>query len=177
MLYLYSTLDSFVELILHLFPFYSAFELLLDHSLLTSRLYVLLEVERERINNITMAETEESSILSQGLQKQVIDRSTGIKGGQDDLRNSKEMETTNTVPFYKLFFSADLKDKLLMIVGTIAAIGNGLNPPLMAFLFGELADAFGINKTKDITSVVCKVNKLKSAVQQMFVFHYRNFLD
>ncbi|KAL2510440.1 ABC transporter B family member 4 [Abeliophyllum distichum] len=99
-------------------------------------------------------ETEESFILSQGLEIDAADNTPGIKGG----RKSKEKETINSVPFYKLFFSVDSKDKLLMIVGTIAAIGNGLNPPLMAFLFGELADAFGQTKTQDISPVVSKVS-------------------
>ena len=46
------------------------------------------------------------------------------------------------VPFYKLFVCADRLDKLLRLVGTIAAIGNGMNPPLMALLFGQMTDAF-----------------------------------
>ncbi|KAL2535447.1 ABC transporter B family member 4 [Forsythia ovata] len=103
-------------------------------------------------------ETEESFILSQCLEKEAADNTPGIKGGHDDSSKSKEKETMNSVPFYKLFFSVDSKDKLLMIVGTIAAIGNGLNPPLMAFLFGELADAFGQTKIQDISPVVSKVS-------------------
>lgn len=74
--------------------------------------------------------------------------------------NNKE-ETTNAVPFYKLFVFSDFWDKILMLVGTLGAVGNGLNPPLMSLLFGELADAFGSTQTQTdnvvpIVSRVCK---------------------
>ncbi|XP_073054115.1 ABC transporter B family member 21-like isoform X1 [Primulina eburnea] len=63
-----------------------------------------------------------------------------------------------TVSFYKLFSFSDVWDKLLIVVGTIAAIGHGLNPALMALLFGELADAFGGNQSGKILPVVSKVS-------------------
>ncbi|XP_073049737.1 ABC transporter B family member 21-like [Primulina eburnea] len=63
-----------------------------------------------------------------------------------------------TVSFYKLFSFSDAWDKLLIVVGTIAAIGHGLNPALMALLFGELADAFGGNQSGKILPVVSKVS-------------------
>ncbi|XAR61474.1 Xenobiotic-transporting ATPase [Bertholletia excelsa] len=67
-------------------------------------------------------------------------------------------ESTETVPFYKLFTFADSLDVVLMIVGTIGAVGNGLCLPLMTVLFGELVDAFGDNQNnKDVVSGVSKV--------------------
>lgn len=63
-----------------------------------------------------------------------------------------------TVSFYKLFSFSDAWDKLLIVVGTIAAIGHGLNPALMALLFGELADAFGGHQSGKILPVVSKVH-------------------
>ncbi|CAI9781044.1 unnamed protein product [Fraxinus pennsylvanica] len=75
---------------------------------------------------------------------------SGSHGGQEDL-------PTNSIPFYKLFTFADSKDKILMIVGTIGAIGNGLCLPLMTILFGELIDSFGQTQTANIVSVVSKV--------------------
>ncbi|KAI3449334.1 hypothetical protein Pfo_005999 [Paulownia fortunei] len=80
------------------------------------------------------------------------DTSSGAHG------TAEEKDTPNAVPFYKLFVFSDWWDKILMLVGTIGAIGNGLNPPLMAFLFGELADAFGRNQNDDVLPVVCKVS-------------------
>lgn len=69
---------------------------------------------------------------------------------------------TKTVAFHKLFSFADSIDVLLMILGTIGAIGNGLRMPIMAILFGQLTDAFGNinpNTFNDIVHIVSKVNK------------------
>ncbi|KAI3444983.1 hypothetical protein Pfo_001648 [Paulownia fortunei] len=63
-----------------------------------------------------------------------------------------------TVPFYKLFSFADSKDKILMTVGTVAAIGNGLSQPLMSLIFGDLIDVFGKAQNKDTVSEVSKVS-------------------
>lgn len=79
--------------------------------------------------------------------------------GQQDSDKTKRSESTNTVPFYKLFSFADSTDKVLMIIGTIAAIGNGLSMPIMTILFGELTDSFGQNQNnKDVLRVVSRVS-------------------
>ncbi|XP_009778876.1 ABC transporter B family member 21-like [Nicotiana sylvestris] len=79
--------------------------------------------------------------------------------GQQDSDKTKQPESTNTVPFYKLFSFADSTDKVLMIIGTIAAIGNGLSLPIMTILFGELTDSFGQNQNnKDVLRVVSRVS-------------------
>ncbi|KAJ8553072.1 hypothetical protein K7X08_020465 [Anisodus acutangulus] len=79
--------------------------------------------------------------------------------GQQDSDKTKQTESTNTVPFYKLFSFADSTDIVLMIIGTIAAIGNGLSLPIMTILFGELTDSFGQNQNnKDILRIVSKVS-------------------
>ncbi|MGV7428829.1 hypothetical protein PJI19_29200, partial [Mycobacterium kansasii] len=80
-------------------------------------------------------------------------------GNQKDSDNkAKEKEVTNLVPFHKLFSFADSTDVILMIVGTIGAVGNGLCLPLMTILLGELTDAFGRNQNND--EVVDKVTKV-----------------
>ena len=43
---------------------------------------------------------------------------------QQDSDKTKQAEKANTVPFYKLFSFADSTDMVLMITGTIAAIGR-----------------------------------------------------
>lgn len=74
----------------------------------------------------------------------------------------EEKETprgNNTVPFYQLFRFADSLDQILMVVGSVGAVGNGLCMPLMTILFGELTDSFGQNQASDdIVSVVSKVS-------------------
>ncbi|KAG4115734.1 hypothetical protein ERO13_D12G124000v2 [Gossypium hirsutum] len=72
---------------------------------------------------------------------------------------SKGDEKTNTVPFHKLFVFADSTDILLMIVGTVGAVGNGLCMPLMTILFGDLVNAFGQNQSNNqVVHVVSKVS-------------------
>ncbi|KAK7293288.1 hypothetical protein RJT34_16151 [Clitoria ternatea] len=67
-------------------------------------------------------------------------------------------ETMNTVPFYKLFTFADSLDHVLMFVGTIGAIGNGLATPLMTLIFGNIIDAFGgTTNPKEVVHDVSKV--------------------
>ncbi|KAF3553940.1 hypothetical protein F2Q69_00018144, partial [Brassica cretica] len=69
----------------------------------------------------------------------------------------EEHEKTKTVPFYKLFAFADSFDILLMILGTLGSIGNGLGFPIMTVLFGDLIDAFGQNQND--SNVSDKVSK------------------
>ncbi|KAM7274626.1 hypothetical protein ACFE04_016492 [Oxalis oulophora] len=73
---------------------------------------------------------------------------------------SKTKEKTQTVPFYKLFAFADSFDYLLMILGTMGALGNGLSMPLMTTLFGQLTNAFGNNQysSADLVHQVSKVS-------------------
>ena len=74
--------------------------------------------------------------------------------------NTEEHEKTKTVPFYKLFAFADSFDFLLMTLGTLGSIGNGLGFPIMTILFGDLVDAFGENQTD--SNVADKVSKVKT---------------
>ncbi|TKW16227.1 hypothetical protein SEVIR_5G286300v4 [Setaria viridis] len=61
------------------------------------------------------------------------------------------------VPFVGLFGYADGKDVLLMLVGTVAALGNGFAQPLMTLIFGQLINAFGGATTETILDRVIKV--------------------
>ena len=75
-----------------------------------------------------------------------------------DSKKSKGDEKTNTLPFRKLFSFADSTDILLMILGTIGAVGNGICMPLMTLLFGELANSFGQNQNSpNMVDTVSKV--------------------
>ncbi|XP_034197975.1 ABC transporter B family member 4-like, partial [Prunus dulcis] len=74
-----------------------------------------------------------------------------------DTSKSKE-DGTKTVPYYKLFSFADSLDYLLMSVGTISAIGNGVCMPLMTIIFGDVITSFGeIGNNKDVVDAVSKV--------------------
>ncbi|ONI27768.1 hypothetical protein PRUPE_1G104100 [Prunus persica] len=74
-----------------------------------------------------------------------------------DRSKSKE-DGTKTVPYYKLFSFADSLDYLLMSVGTISAIGNGVCMPLMTIIFGDVINSFGgSGNNKDVVDAVSKV--------------------
>nr|XP_023893066.1 ABC transporter B family member 11-like isoform X1 [Quercus suber]XP_023893067.1 ABC transporter B family member 11-like isoform X1 [Quercus suber] len=87
------------------------------------------------------------------------EKTSNMNGDQEDSKKSKGDEKTNTVPFRKLFSFADSTDILLMILGTVGAVGNGICMPLMTLLFGELTNSFGQNQNSpnmvDTVSKVC----------------------
>ncbi|KAK8968612.1 ABC transporter B family member 11 [Platanthera guangdongensis] len=61
------------------------------------------------------------------------------------------------VPFYKLFSYADSADIVLMAMGTVGAVANGLVIPLTTLFFGNLINSFGT--TREIQNVVHQVSK------------------
>jgi len=86
------------------------------------------------------------------------ERHLGNNGIQEEPENSKEDEKSKSVPFFKLFSFSDSTDFLLMFLGTLGAIGNGLAMPLMTLLLGDVINAFGNNQlSKDMTDLVSKV--------------------
>ncbi|KAL9262750.1 ABC transporter B family member 11-like protein [Drosera capensis] len=77
----------------------------------------------------------------------------------EDERKLKKEETVGRVPFHKLFSFADSTDIVLMILGSIGAVANGVSMPLMSIIFGDLVDSFGKNQVdSDIVKVVSKVS-------------------
>lgn len=81
-----------------------------------------------------------------------------LNGENKDPETNKKKEKTNTISFYKLFAFADRTDIMLMIIGTIGAIGNGLCMPLMTTILGDLIDSFGQNQNNDrVVHVVSRV--------------------
>ncbi|CAL5445176.1 unnamed protein product [Camellia sinensis] len=78
---------------------------------------------------------------------------------QDSDKIQKKKEVANIVPLYKLFSFADFTDYVLTLVGTMAAIGNGICMPLMSVLLGELIDSFGQTvNTKQVVHQFSKVS-------------------
>lgn len=79
-------------------------------------------------------------------------------GKNEDQQRSEDGKAPEKVPFHKLFSFADNFDIVLMILGTVGAIGNGLCMPLMTVVLGEMIDSFGSNQNrKDVVDVVSKV--------------------
>lgn len=78
------------------------------------------------------------------------------------VEKKKEKEKIKVVPFHKLFSFADPWDYILMVVGSIGAIGNGISMPLMTIIFGDLTNAFGNNQNSqaEVVRIVSKVRTL-----------------
>ncbi|RDX91485.1 ABC transporter B family member 11, partial [Mucuna pruriens] len=94
-----------------------------------------------------------------------------LNGDSDIKQDSKSKakdEAAKTVPLYKLFSFSDPLDHLLMFVGTIGAIGNGISLPLMTLIFGNMINAFGGSKNSN--QVVDEVSKVGQFLQFMATF-------
>ncbi|KAH7838351.1 hypothetical protein Vadar_025259 [Vaccinium darrowii] len=94
--------------------------------------------------------------LDGGENMQEVTASTSL-GLETEQKKSKKEDSGKTVRFHKLFSFADSVDALLMMIGTICAVGNGLCMPFMAILVGEVLNSFGQNQNnKDIVRIVSK---------------------
>ncbi|VFQ97082.1 unnamed protein product [Cuscuta campestris] len=63
----------------------------------------------------------------------------------------------NKVAFYRLFAFADRLDVVLMVVGTVAAVANGLSPTLMTVVFSQVIDSFGAADSSHVVRQISKV--------------------
>ncbi|CDP05479.1 unnamed protein product [Coffea canephora] len=91
------------------------------------------------------------------------DQNTSVKAsGNQELphKGRKEEEVADKVPYYKLFSFADRADYVLVLVGTVAAVGSGICLPLMQVILGEMINSFG--ETLDRKQVVHEVSKVSS---------------
>ena len=86
------------------------------------------------------------------------------EGPSTNNNTANGQKTTNgedqKVAFHKLFTFADRLDVVLMIVGTLSAIANGLAQPLMTLIFGQLINSFGASDRSNIVKEVSKVISL-----------------
>ncbi|KAL0853858.1 hypothetical protein Bca101_059010 [Brassica carinata] len=104
--------------------------------------------------NIPEAETSNSKLHEE--EKQVKTESI-LKEEKKKKKEEDEDEKTKTA-FHKLFAFADSFDIILMILGTIGAVGNGLGFPIMTILFGDVIDVFGQNQnSSDVSDKITKV--------------------
>jgi len=84
---------------------------------------------------------------------------------QDSKENKVKNETNKTVPFYKLFSFADSQDCLLMLVGAISAVANGICTPLLTIFVGDAIDALGGHAdNKQVLHEVSKVIRRSSSL-------------
>ncbi|XP_016647145.1 PREDICTED: ABC transporter B family member 4-like [Prunus mume] len=107
---------------------------------------------------------EENPAVGNVIKEQGTAASNGHSAVVEDSQNNPQDTTkskedgTKTVPYYKLFSFADSLDYLLMSIGTISAIGNGVCMPLMTIIFGDVINSFGgSGNNKDVVDAVSKV--------------------
>ncbi|KAL2978117.1 hypothetical protein AAZX31_13G101400 [Glycine max] len=77
---------------------------------------------------------------------------------KEDSKSKAKDKTVKTVPLYKLFSFADPLDNLLMFLGTVGAIGNGVSIPLTILMFGNMINAFGGTENSNVVDEVSKVS-------------------
>jgi len=66
--------------------------------------------------------------------------------------------TTTKVPFLRMFRYADRADAVLMAVGTVAAVANGMSEPLMTVIFAAIIECFGAGDDNTVLHRVSKVH-------------------
>ncbi|GAB2287613.1 ATP-binding cassette sub- B member 9 [Dionaea muscipula] len=76
----------------------------------------------------------------------------------DDKRRMTSKVDAQKVPFYKLFAFADRIDVTLMVIGTVAAIANGITQPLMTLILGQVINSFGSSDPQHVVHQVSKVS-------------------
>ncbi|CAJ1337746.1 unnamed protein product, partial [Effrenium voratum] len=64
-------------------------------------------------------------------------------------RQKEEEETTKPKPpmasICKMFSMMNCTEALVLLVGTLGAVGNGVAQPLLCIVFGDLIDSMGTN--------------------------------
>ena len=92
------------------------------------------------------------------------EKMAGMK--QDSKKNKLNNEINKAVPFYKLFSFADSQDCLLMLVGAISAVANGMCTPLLTIFAGDAIDALGGHvDDKQVVHEVSKVIRSPSSLR------------
>ncbi|KAF6172243.1 hypothetical protein GIB67_024865 [Kingdonia uniflora] len=81
------------------------------------------------------------------------------KNNKQESEKNKGGESVDTVSLHKLFSFVDYKDIMLMVVGTIGALVNGMSWPFMTIFLSDVINSFGQNvgTGKDVVPEISKV--------------------
>lgn len=113
-----------------------------------------------------MEEENASGRGTDNIENEVLESSDGLNCARvSDNTEKQKVVAADKVPYYKLFSFADPVDHALMVIGMITAVGSGICFPLMAVLFGELVDSFGM--TVDSEKIVHEVSKVQGFFDRM----------
>nr|CAB3478029.1 unnamed protein product [Digitaria exilis] len=93
---------------------------------------------------------------------------TGRDGEEKKTKGNGGDAGDKKVSFTGLFRYADGTDVLLMLLGTVGALANGVSQPIMTIIFGQVIDAFGGAVAMD--DVLHRVNKVGKFQQLIATF-------
>jgi ATP-binding cassette subfamily B (MDR/TAP) protein 1 len=81
--------------------------------------------------------------------------------GEDEERegSKRKKAVAMKVPFFGMFRYAGRADLVLMAVGTVAAMVNGMSEPLMTVVFSTVIETFGSSDDSTILHRVSKVRR------------------
>lgn len=82
---------------------------------------------------------------------------------REPMASGEDEKAAGRVALHRLFVFADRTDAALMAVGAVAAVANGMVQPIMAFIFGDVIDAFGSGATDGVVRRVVQVAVLHFA--------------
>ncbi|CAN4095016.1 unnamed protein product [Withania somnifera] len=106
-----------------------------------------------------MDEENAAKRVTDNRENKVLESLDGSNSARVSNKTEKQkVAAADEVPYYKLLSFADTVDHALMVIGMITAVGSGICFPLMAVLFGELVDSFGM--TADSEEIVGQVSKV-----------------
>ncbi|KAL8152327.1 hypothetical protein V2J09_010087 [Rumex salicifolius] len=80
------------------------------------------------------------------------------KVGTTESESAKVKPKLQNVPFYKMFAFADRLDVVLMVVGSVAALANGMTQPLMTLILGQIINSFGSSNSGSVVHEVSKIS-------------------
>jgi ATP-binding cassette subfamily B (MDR/TAP) protein 1 len=84
----------------------------------------------------------DGEILQHREQQQQQQQQLGSDKNQLPEESKNRKRKRNTVPYYKLYQYADLVDVVLMVLGTLAAISNGLILPALFIVQERVVNSF-----------------------------------
>ncbi|XP_002967417.2 ABC transporter B family member 21 [Selaginella moellendorffii] len=118
-----------------------------------------LDAQASGISASTDAKASEVSVSIGPVEEQASVSTVASTAAASEEPDRFKAHEFKSLPFYKLFMFADWLDVLLMSLGIFGAVGNGMARPLMALIFGQVANAFGENE-HNVSNLVHEVSKV-----------------
>ncbi|KAL1207608.1 ABC transporter B family member 7 [Cardamine amara subsp. amara] len=76
---------------------------------------------------------------------------------EEKAKSEKSGRGNQKVAFYKLSTFSDQYDIVLMAIGNVSAVGNGLSQPFMSILMGHIINGFGFSDDDHVVKEVSYV--------------------